>query len=453
MRLLSLLLASVGIACLTVETSAVERPDIVLFLIDDLGREDCGFMGGTQIKTPEIDKLATAGAKLDAFYVMHVCSPTRTCFMTGRHPIRTGLHVSVIRPWAKYGLPLEERLLPQALKEVGYGTSICGKWHLGSFDRSYWPGSRGFDHAYGHLFGAIDYFTHIRDGQADWYRNGEALAEEGYSTHLLAKEAVNVINNQPADKPLFLYMPFNGVHGPYQAPESYSAPYGDLKGTRRTYAGMLAAVDEAIGQVANALEQKGRKKNTLFIFSSDNGGPSPGSITDNGKFRAGKGTYYEGGTRVAAFATWEGHIKPGTTITEPLHAVDWYPTLLKLTGASLEQKTALDGMDILPVLTAGAASPHEHLLISASPGGGAVRKGDWKLVMPDSTALTAKASAKKKKKAAAASTGPELFDLKKDPYEKVNLASQQPEKLAELRALYDRYLSEALPAKATEGGD
>ncbi|MBL9118277.1 MAG: arylsulfatase [Verrucomicrobiaceae bacterium] len=426
---------------------AVEKPDIVLFLIDDMGREDCGFMGGKDIKTPAIDKLASAGATLDAFYVMHVCSPTRTCFMTGRHPLRTGLHVGVVRPWAKYGLPLEERLLPQALKEVGYSTSICGKWHLGSFDKAYWPDSRGFDHTYGHLFGAIDYFKHDRDGQMDWYRNGQPLAEEGYSTQLIAKEAVSVIEKQPQDKPLFLYLPFNGVHAPHQVPDSYTAPYSHLKGVRKTYAGMLAAVDEAIGHVTTALEKTGRAKNTLYIFSSDNGGPSPGTVTDNGKYRAGKGSYYEGGTRVAAFATWEGHIKPGTTITEPLHAVDWYPTLLKLTGASLEQKTALDGRDILPVLTDAAPSPHDHLIINASPNGGALRKGDWKIVV---TGTQNKAKTKKKK-AAKASPGVELFNLKNDPYEANNLASANPEKVTELRALYDRYLSEAAPPKTTEG--
>ena len=406
-------------------------------------------MGGKEIKTPAIDKLAAAGAKLDAFYVMHVCSPTRTCFMTGRHPLRTGLHVGVVRPNAQYGLPLEERLLPQALKEVGYSTAICGKWHLGSFDKAYWPGARGFDHAYGHLFGAIDYFKHERDGQMDWYRNGEPLVEEGYSTHLVAKEAVSLIEQQPEGKPLFLYLPFNGVHSPMQVPEIYTTPYAHLKGVRKTYAGMLAAVDEAIGQVTSALEKKGRSKNTLFIFSSDNGGPSPGTTTDNGKYRAGKGTYYEGGTRVAAFATWEGHIKPGSTITEPLHAVDWYPTLLKLTGASLEQKTVLDGKDILPVLTEGSPSPHEHLIINASASGGALRKGEWKIVV---TSTQSKPKAKKKKAAKAKlGSGVELFNLKDDPYETTNLAVTHPEKAAELRALYDRYVTEAAPPRTSEG--
>jgi len=143
-----------------------EKPDILLLLADDLGAYDVSW-SGSEIKTPNLDKLAASGAKLEQFYVQPVCSPTRASLMTGRYPMRYGLQVGVIRPWADYGLPLEERLLPQALREAGYTTAICGKWHLGSFDKAYLPHARGFDHSYGHLFGAIDYFTHVRDGKDD----------------------------------------------------------------------------------------------------------------------------------------------------------------------------------------------------------------------------------------------------------------------------------------------
>lgn len=446
----------IALFCLLVSgLSAAEKPDIVLMLIDDMGREDCGFMGGKDIRTPNIDALAKAGTTLDAHYVMHVCSPTRAALMTGRHPIRHGLQVGVIRPWANYGLPLEERTLPQALKEAGYTTAICGKWHLGSFDKAYWPNARGFDHWYGHLFGAIDYYTHDRDGKSDWYRNGEPLKEEGYTTELLAKEASSLVEKQPADKPLFLYLPFNGVHAPHQVPDRYMEPYTHLKGVRKTYAGMLSAVDEAIGKVVSALEKTGRKKNTLFIFSSDNGGPSPKVVTDNGLYRGAKGTYYEGGTRVAAFTSWEGHIPAGVTLKEPMHAVDWYPTLLTLTGVSLKQNTPLDGKDVWPMLTQGKPTPHEAILLNATPKGGAIRAGDWKLVIGGNSDAgsegedsASKAKGKKKKKAAARTAGPELFNLKDDPYEKTNLAGSNPDKLAELRALYDGYLKSAVPPKS-----
>jgi arylsulfatase A-like enzyme len=230
-----------------------QRPNIVVILADDLGTADVGFNGGKVIKTPNLDKLAAAGARLDQFYVQPVCSPTRAALMTGRYPMRHGLQVGVVRPWAQYGLPLEERTLAQALKEAGYATAITGKWHLGHFQPAYLPTRRGFDFQYGHYNGALDYFTHERDGGHDWHRNDKASYDEGYSTHLLAKEAVQFI--QSSRRPFFLYVPFNAVHSPHQVPDKYKTPYANLPEPRRTYAGMLAAMDEAIGQILTALDE------------------------------------------------------------------------------------------------------------------------------------------------------------------------------------------------------
>ena len=187
------------------------KPNIVFFLVDDLGYADCGFNGGKEIQTPNIDKLAGQGAVIESHYVQPVCSPTRAAFMTGRYATRTGVY-TIVRPHAKWGLPLGERTLASALKEAGYETAITGKWHLGEFDPAYVPTSRGFDHQYGHYFGALDYFTHLRDNSHDWYRDGKELKEEGYTTHLLAKEAIRLIRERNREKPLFLYVPFNGVH-------------------------------------------------------------------------------------------------------------------------------------------------------------------------------------------------------------------------------------------------
>jgi arylsulfatase A-like enzyme len=223
-------------------------------------------------------------------------------------------------------------------------------------------------------------------------------------------------------------------------------PYeGTLKGERLKYAGMLAAMDEAVGQIVEAVEKSGQCKNTLFIFSSDNGGPQPGVVTDNGKFRAGKGTLYEGGVRVAACVAWDGHIKPGTTNTEPLHVVDWYPTLLKLAGAKTEQKFAVDGRDIWPTLTQGKPSPHDAILINTTPNAGAVRVGDWKLVVRDGPDNPDGAPPKKKKDEKASV---ELFNLKTDPYEKTNLAEKNPEKLKELKDKLAGFAKEGVTPKA-----
>lgn len=426
------------------------RPNIVLILSDDQGWADVGWHG-TDIPTPHLSRLAAAGARLEQFYVQPVCSPTRAALLTGRYPMRHGLQVGVVRPWAQYGLPLEERTLAQALRDAGYTTAICGKWHLGHCRPEYLPTRRGFDHQYGHYNGAIDYFTHERDGGFDWHRDDQVCRDAGYSTFLIADEAVRLIRAQPPDKPLFLYVAFNAVHTPHQVPESYKAPYASLPEPRRTYAGMVAAMDEAVGRIVAAIEARGWRTNTLFIFSSDNGGPQPGRVTSNGPFRAGKGTLYEGGVRVCAFATWDGRIRSNAVVNEPVHIVDWYPTLLRLAGAKLEQPLPLDGHDIWPVLTAGKPSPHEAILLNAAPHAGGIRVGDWKLVVngargagDDSDAVAARAARKKGKQR---DETVELFNLAQDPSEKTNRAADRPDKVNELRARYDALARQAVPPK------
>lgn len=428
--LLSVVLAGAG------EEAPAAKPNIVFILADDLGRADVGFMGGKEIRTPHLDELAQAGAILDAHYVQPVCSPTRAALMTGRYASHTGVY-TIVRPHAPWGLPLAERTMAQALREAGYETALVGKWHLGEFEEAYRPTRRGFDHQYGHWFGAIDYFRHDRDGIPDWHRNDQPCQDEGYSTHLLAQEACRRIREKQAGKPLFLYIAFNAVHGPHQVPESYSSPYANLSGVRRTYAGMLTAMDEAVGQVVMALKETGLKDNTLIVFSSDNGGPDPGKVTTNGTLRAGKGTLYEGGIRVCAFASWPGHI-PAATVREPMHAVDWYPTFLKLAGASPQQNLPADGLDIWPVLTQGAKSPHPALLFCGTqPEKAAIRMGDWKLLPTSGQGGGGNA---------------ELFDLASDPGETKNLVKERPEKVLELQSRLDELLTHAVPSGAEKAG-
>lgn len=417
-------------------------PNIVFVLADDLGYADCGFNGGREIDTPRLDKLAAAGTVLESFYVQPVCSPTRAALMTGRYPMRYGLQVGVIRPWATYGLPLEERTLAQGLREAGYTTAIFGKWHLGSFDKAYWPRARGFDVAYGHLFGALDYFTHIRDMKLDWYREGQPLEEKGYTTHLLAREAAKFVRTHDAGKPFFLYLPFNAVHTPLQVPDKYMEPYVDLKEPRRKLAGMLAAMDEAVGQVVDAVEDRGFRQNTLFIFSSDNGGYAPGRVTDNGPLRAGKGTLYEGGVRAAAFATWDGHLPAGARCKEPLHIVDMYPTLLKLAGGSIEQPLPLDGLDAWPTLTGKKPSPHDAILLNSNPTGGAIRMGEWKLKVNVPAKPDGPNARPKRARQGVALV--ELYNLASDLGETMNVAELDPTTTGRLRAVYQRFADAAV---------
>jgi arylsulfatase A-like enzyme len=433
------------------------RPHIVVILADDLGSHDVSWRG-SEIQTPRLDRLAHAGARLDAFYVQPVCSPTRAALMTGRYPMRLGLQVGVVRPWADYGLPLDERTLPQALRDAGYETAISGKWHLGHCRPDYLPTHRGFNHQYGHYNGALDYFTHIRDGGFDWHRDDQVCRDEGYSTQLIADEAVRRIEQRDTSKPLFLYVPFNAVHAPHQVPPAYKAPYASLPEPRRTYAGMVAAMDEAIGRIHDAIDRAGMAPSTLIVFASDNGGPNPGRLTSNGPYRAGKGTVYEGGTRTCAFVTWPGHVPANSTVTAPLHIVDLYPTLLRLAGAPLDQPLPLDGRDAWPALTQNAASPHHQdaILMNSTPTGGAIRLGDWKLVMglptvgddeDEAPAAATKKKAAATKKAQRVGGRIELYNLATDPSESKNLAEAEPEQLRTLRAAYDTLAAQAVPPR------
>ncbi len=414
------------------------KPHIVFLLADDLGWKDVGFHG-SEIRTPHLDRLAASGARLNRFYVQPVCSPTRSSLMTGRYPMRHGLQVSVIRPNATYGLSLQERMLPEALREAGYVTAMIGKWHLGSFDEKYWPTNRGFQSHYGHLFGAIDYYTHTRDGKLDWYRDGKPLREEGYSTQLLGREAARTLREHDLSKPLFLYVPFNATHSPHQAPPEYLERYKDIADSdRRLKAAMTTCMDDEIGRILGEIEKRGMASRTLILFMSDNGGPTGKGGSDNGPLRGAKGTLYEGGLRVPACASWAGTIKPGTVVDEPLHIVDLYPTLLKLAGAPLEQKLPLDGMDAWPTIAQGRPSPREEILHNVEPGRGALRRGPWKIVVQGR--LPAEAS----------SLNVELFNVVEDPSEKDDRSAAQPEKVKDLLERLNAHARAAVPPKSRE---
>ncbi|MCA8995797.1 MAG: arylsulfatase, partial [Planctomycetaceae bacterium] len=299
-------------------------PNIVHIVVDDLGWKDVGFNGATDIQTPNIDNLASGGARLTQFYTQSMCTPTRAALMTGRYPFRYGLQTIVIPGPANYGLDTAEFLLPQCLKEAGYSTAIIGKWHLGHADMKYWPRQRGFDYQYGAMIGEVDYYTHSDAGVLDWFRDNKPLDEAGYTTQLIGADAVRFIHRQSAAKPFYLYLTFNAPHTPYQAPQEYVDRFQNIaEPTRRIYAGMVACLDDEIGKIVQALADKGFRENTLLLFHSDNGGTKnamfAGQMTDlsktvlpcdNGPYRDGKGSLYEGGNRVAACANWPGKIKP-----------------------------------------------------------------------------------------------------------------------------------------------
>ena len=274
----SLSIAIIGAIYLGLSLSAVnaqERPpNVIVILADDLGNADLGYRG-SDIKTPNIDKLAKEGVQLESFHGMPVCTPARAALMTGRYPMRYGLQTLVIFPNHTYGLPTDEWTLPQALKQAGYSTAMAGKWHLGHADQKFWPQNRGFDHFYGNLVGEVDYFTKMRGGIVDWQRDGKFFQEKTYYLPLIGDEAVRMIEKQDKNKPFFLYFASLAPHAPYQAQKAGEDRYASTikDPTRRTYAAMITSVDDQVGRIVAALDKRGMRENTLIIFSSDNGGP------------------------------------------------------------------------------------------------------------------------------------------------------------------------------------
>ncbi len=411
----------------TAGAEATTKPNIVYIVADDLGWKDVGYHGA-DIRTPTIDALAAKGVRLEQFYAQPMCTPTRASLMTGRYPFRYGLQTAVILSGHTYGLATDEWLLPQALKEAGYTTAIIGKWHLGHGDRKYWPRQRGFDYQYGPLIGELDYFTHEQHGVLDWYRDNKPVREKGYTTTLLGNDAVKLIDGHDASTPLYLYLTFNAPHTPYQAPPEYLDRYGNVADpSRRAYAASITAMDEQIARVVDALERKHMRDNTLIVFQSDNGGTrnalfaGEGDMSkikipcDNGPYRDGKGSLYEGGTRVCALANWPGHIAPGTVVNGMLHVVDMYPTLAHVAGASTAKCKPLDGLNVWGTISEGQPSPRTEIVYNVEPFRAGIREGDWKLIWR--TVLP---------------SAVELYNIAEDPYETKNLAAENPDKVAAL---------------------
>ncbi len=419
----------------TSNRSQPSKPHIIVLLADDLGWKDVGYHG-SRIATPNIDALAKQGTQLNQFYVQPVCSPTRGALLTGRYPIRLGLQCGVVRPWAQHGLPLDERTLPQALRDVGYTTAIVGKWHLGHFAPQYLPTRRGFDLQYGHYNGALDYFTHIRDGGYDWHLNDNRNDDPGYTTDLLGRHAAKIITEHDPSRPLFLYVPFNAPHTPLQAPKKYIERYSEFKLKRRQiYAAMVTCMDDAIGRIMQALETSHfPPDNTLIFFCSDNGGVLRNG--SNGSLRSGKGTLYEGGVRVPAVMVWRNRIPAGTVVDQPLHVVDLYPTLLRLAGASLKQPKPLDGRDAWPTIAGGKPSPHASILHNVTPFHGAIRMGDWKLIHNGHVRANATRVAEQERW--------ELFNIREDPGEEHELSKSNPDVLKRLKEKLAKFQREAV---------
>ncbi len=430
-----------GLACLAAllvphELAGAEprRPNIVFVLVDDVGYGDLGCTGATDIRTPHIDRLAKEGVRFTDFYAnAPVCTPSRAAFLTGRWQQRVGLEWAlgftaeqqrrVDGKWVEepdklaLGLPTSETSVARLLKDAGYATAAYGKWHLG-FKPEYSPNRHGFDDYFGVLLGHADYYRHnYFDGTHCLYENEKPVKADGYLTDLLNRRAVEFIKRQ-GKKPFFLYVPHLACHFPFQPPdrpEPALTKENVYSGTRKDYAAMLERVDQGVGQMREALEKQGVLDDTLFIFSSDNGGER---LSDNAPLFHHKTSLWEGGIRVPCVMRWPGRLPKGKVISQPAITMDLTATILAAAGVQPAKERPLDGMNLMPIL-AGEQKEVERTFFWRIDRSGrkqkAVRHGHWKYVQDGMVEM--------------------LFDLKEDIGERRDLAYRQPETLTKLKRL------------------
>ena len=408
------------------------KPNIVIILVDDLGWNDVGFHN-PEMRTPHLNQLADQGIALERFYVGALCSPTRAGLMTGKYPDRFGLR-NVVGPRALGGLPTEERTLANLLADAGYkNRGAFGKWHLGHSDVKYHPMRRGFTTFYGHYNGAIDYFTHFRDGAHDWHEDYKNSTDTGYSVDLVAKQVVEFIEKSD-EEPFFAYVALNAPHTPLQAKEEdlkkhgfdsaklmkdfeaggaqmgeFNSPDYGQKGrgntARQTYAAMVTGMDRAIGKIMEAINNQGLAENTVIWFLSDNGGDIDYGGS-NLPLRGEKATEWEGGVRSVSLVYWKGKWGGGKTNDQVMGYIDMYPTIANVVGA---EKPAVDGINLTAAL-AGKTLPTRTFFL----GREAVVEKQWKL------------------------NNGQLFNLDKDPSEENDVAASHPTILAKMeKALKD----------------
>ncbi len=344
------------------ERGGPNQTNILIFIADDLGWNDVGYHG-SEILTPNIDQLAREGVELDHFYSYPICSPTRAALMTGRSPVSIGIATPI--PDFVHGLPIDEHIMPESFQAAGYQTFISGKWHLGANHVKYFPQNRGFDHFYGHLMGTLHYYKHVLRGRVDWQRNGTTIREHGYTTDLIAQEAVKLLETRDKSKPVFLYVSFNAPHFPLVAPQEYIAKYDHIVDEdRRVYAAMVDAMDVAIGTVLDSLDREGMSENTLVVWLSDNGG-SPRFGASNSPLRGAKGNVFEGGIRVPAAMRWPGVLQAGGKSKQVITAHDLFPTLASACGISPRNTKPFYGEDLWPELLKGKNRQRNDILIGS----------------------------------------------------------------------------------------
>ncbi|GAV00698.1 hypothetical protein RvY_11510-1 [Ramazzottius varieornatus] len=471
------------------------KPNIVIISVDDLGWNDVSFHGYSQISTPNIDRLAHEGVILNSFYAQSACTPSRSALMTARYPIRYGLQHDVIRNGEPRGLPVSEKILPQYLKELGYSTHLFGKWHLGYYQTKMLPTSRGFDSFFGCHGPSLHHFNHTftKTGNDDfhgldlWNDTEPARNLTGqYITHVLTDVAVQRIAHHNFVQPLFVYLSHNAPHASsgssnLDVPQEYVERFPNISHMgRRKYAGMVSALDDSVGKVVQALEQREELNNTVIVFLSDNGGGGEEqsflretliTYANNWPLRGAKMTQFEGGVRVTAFVWSQLIQKPRRVSTELYHITDLLPTLLYLAGGAANSSDKLDGQNLWTSLSEDLPSPRTELLIQADPiyGEYALRWNQYKIISglyvnndgqtaddwyePSgglNTSLLTDAPGRlhcnaTKMTLCLPDIMPCLFDVVVDPCERINIALEHPEIIKLMMDKVNFYNSSASP--------
>jgi len=417
------------------QAHAQRPPNVVLVMMDDLGYGDLGSYGASDVRTPNIDRLAREGVRLtDAYANGPVCTPTRAGLISGRYAQRAGLEwfLTIAPADRERGLPASGESLPALLKATGYSTGLVGKWHLG-WKPEFGPNAHGFDEFYGFLSGAHSYYTdraeiaRVGPGEPDLFENTTPVAATGYLTDEITRRAISFIARH-ADGPFFLEVAYNAVHWPFEPPDRpptdaerragrplRQMPDDSVTATRQDYVRMLERADRGVGEILAALHQRGLTNNTLVVFTNDNGGEW---LSRNAPLFHRKGTLWEGGIRVPLILRWPGQLPPGQVSRQVAITMDITASILAATGARLPASYRPDGIDILPVLRGKAPLIERRLFWrGARPDRQqrAVRRGQWKLLVDASQLL--------------------LFDLGADPGERTDLAARRPDLVATLKGL------------------
>jgi len=402
------------------------RPNIVFILADDMGYADTACYGRPDLQTPNIDRIAARGTRFTQAYANSpVCTASRVAIITGRYHARMpiGLEEPLSGATRKgIGLPPDHPTLPSLLRKVGFGTTLIGKWHLGNLP-DFSPLQSGYDHFYGYRGGVIDYYRHTgRTGAADFWDDDRPLSQDGYSTELFGDRAVQVIGGYArAGQPFLLSLHFNAPHWPWEAPGDQAEaerlrgrdPIDFDGGSQETYRRMITAMDAQIGRVMAALEQSGVARDTIVIFTSDNGGER---YADTWPFTGRKTELLEGGLRIPAIISWPARMPAGRVSEQVTANMDWLPTLLAAAGTAPDPDYPPDGVNLLPQLIDGAPSRERKLFWRyKSLWQRAARISDWKyLKILDNTFL---------------------FDVVADPLERANMKERYKD-------IYDRLIAE-----------